>query len=188
MRPGVLLLHLWCQPTLLVRRPRRRQGPFRISARLPRGFRIGRLRRHPLVLRRHGRCPWEVEKSDADTPAAEGTHFAVARTEDIVDDFGEAVLEFRVSSPNGGKLSFQFQIRNRAPVEDLVLKIDDREAIVFVDTTSDWQLEEFDIPAGEHVIRWVHRKNPGNLPEEELVMMESSLGISRIDDVRFHPY
>mmetsp|Transcript_2796 Transcript_2796/g.5539 ORF Transcript_2796/g.5539 Transcript_2796/m.5539 type:complete len:362 (-) Transcript_2796:64-1149(-) len=134
-----------------------------------------------------GDAQWEVE-NDSDAPAAEGSHFAEARTEDILDDFGEAVLEFRVSSPNGGKLSFQVQTHNRAPVEDLVLKIDSREVSVIVDTTSDWRLEEFDITKGEHVISWVHRKNPGNLPEDELVMMESSLGISRIDDVTFHPY
>ena len=125
---------------------------------------------------------------DDDDIAAEGTHFAEARTGDIVVDFGEAVLELSVSSPNGGKLSFQIQTFIQAPHEDLVLKIDDVDVSVVINSMTQWKKEEFEIKAGEHSIKWVHRKNPSRMSDEVLAEAEHDLGISRIDDVIFSPY
>ena len=123
---------------------------------------------------------WEVD--DDIEIAAEGIRFAEARTSDINAEYGEAVLELAVSSPNGGTLSFQVQTFMTAPREDLVLKIDDVVVSVIINTVSEWQLEEYEIPNGMHSIKWVHKKNPSN---ELLAEVETCLGVSRLDDVTF---
>jgi hypothetical protein len=131
----------------------------------------------------NGDASWEV---DDDRPAADGTHFAEARTEDIIDDVGEAVLELIINSPKGGKLSYWVQTFIQAPHEDLVLKIDDEEVNVIIDSVPEWTKEEnVVIPAGRVSVKWVHRKNPANESADTLEAVEPAEGISRIDGVYF---
>jgi len=129
---------------------------------------------------------WEIER---DVVAAEGTYYAEARTEYIIDDVGQTILEISIVSPKGGILSYQVQALIQAPFEDVVIKVDDVPMNIIMNAVPDWTMQELEIDTGgHHVIQWIHRKNPSDATEEELAMVHSNLGITRIDDVAFHPY
>eukprot|EP00970_Alexandrium_tamarense_P009379 scaffold1868_cov194-Alexandrium_tamarense.AAC.23 len=133
-----------------------------------------------------GDANWET---DDDVDAAEGKWFAEARTGDIIDDMGTAVLALKVKSPNGGKLAFQIQALIQSPHEDLIIEVDDKPVSFIINTIDQWKKEEVDIlEGGEHIIKWVHRKNPTNQDEGALSKVAKNEGISRIDDVTFTPF
>lgn len=128
---------------------------------------------------------WDIER---DVVAAEGAYYTEARTEYIIDDFGETILELSIESPNGGTLSYQVQALIQAPFEDVVIKVDDVPTSIIMNAISDWTVQDLEIEGGLHVIQWVHRKNPSDATAEDLAMVQKNLGITRIDDVTFHPY
>lgn len=137
----------------------------------------------------HGDAAWETEHDEPDSPAAEGSYYAEARTEYIIDDFGgTALLELVVDSPNGGSLSFQLQALIQAPFEDVVIEVDGVAKSIIMNAIEEWTVQELEIGGGRHVVQWVHRKNPSDASEEELAMGHANLGITRIDDVTFLPY
>ena len=133
-----------------------------------------------------GSAAWEIER-EADT-ASEGTSYAEAQTKYIVNDSGESILELQVDSLNGGSLSYQVQALIQAPYEDVLVKVDNVAVDILMNAIPSWTLREVAIEPGEHVIQWVHRKNPSAASDEELAVVEPNLGITRIDDVTFYPY
>ena len=68
------------------------------------------------------------------------------------------------------------------------MKVDNVAVDILMNAIPSWTLREVAIEPGEHVIQWVHRKNPSAASDEELAVVEPNLGITRIDDVTFYPY
>ena len=136
----------------------------------------------------HGDAAWEIERED--NTASEGTSYAEARTEYIIKNVGNSILELTLEAPpNGGSLSYQVQAFIQAPREDVVVKVDDVVVDIIMNAIPTWTLHDMEIEGGgTHVIQWVHRKNPSDASDEDLAMVESNLGITRIDDVMFLPY
>lgn len=111
--------------------------------------------------------------------------YAEARTDDIVDVGGSAVLSLAVDSPRGGTLSYSIQALIQAPFEDLVLKLDYTIVKVFTSAAPEWTEHEMEVTAGSHTVSWVHRKNPGDASEGDLAAERLQPGITRVDDVRW---
>lgn len=129
----------------------------------------------------NGDAAWAIEAG----VAAEGRRYAEARTDDIVDVGGSAVLSLAVDSPRGGTLSYSIQALIQAPFEDLVLKLDYTIVKVFTSAAPEWTEHEMEVTAGSHTVSWVHRKNPGDASEGDLAAERLQPGITRVDDVRW---
>lgn len=139
---------------------------------------------------------WEIERQDPNDPATAssgdgGDWYAEARTEYVARDRGSAALLLEVSSPNGGTLSYAMQAMIMAPFEDVIVELDGAVDLddVILSAMPRWEVRTLEIPPGSHEVRWVHRKNPGDMSSEELETMggHGAAGITRIDDVVFIP-
>jgi len=144
----------------------------------------------PLRWKRNGGdASWEIESDD---PAAEGTHYAEARTEYIVGNTGTSVLELSIQSPQGGTLEYMVQTFIQVPYEDVLIEVDGVVNDIIATSMEEWTLQTLDIEAGvRRTVRWIHRKNPTDASEEELAMTggeDGMPGITRIDDVKFLPF
>jgi len=128
-----------------------------------------------------GGASWSVERDET------GNHLAEARTEDIDANGGAATLRLTVSSPRGGTLSFLVMALHRAPHEDLVIKVDGAVHEV-VSPAEGWQSLAVELTGGgEHVVEWVHRKNPALIDDASDSSASGSEGVSRVDEVTFTP-
>lgn len=135
-----------------------------------------------------GDSSWNIEMED---PSAEGSYYAEARTEYIIDEVGESILQLTLEvPPNGGVLSYQVQALIQAPFEDVLIKVNGDTTSIIMNAIPIWTTQEIQIESGgPHVIQWVHRKNPSDESEEELASSTGkNLGITRIDDVTFRPH
>lgn len=133
-----------------------------------------------------GDAAWDIEEDPG--TAAEGSHYAEARTAYIINDGGTSSLELSIDSFTGGTLSFQIQALIKAPFEDIVIYVDGVPTSIIMHAIPTWEMQELEIEGGFHTVQWEHRKNPMDADEKELAVATPNEGITRIDDVAFHPY
>ena len=71
---------------------------------------------------------------------------------------GHSEIEVSVHVPRSGQMGFQSRISSESPWDAGLFFIDDREMLE-CSGQSDWEEHRFDITEGEHVFRWVYRKD-----------------------------
>jgi hypothetical protein len=131
----------------------------------------------------NGDTPWNVEDVK---PAAEGNYYNAARTSQISSQFGKAVLQHSIESFGGGVLSFDIQALVQIPFDDVIIMIDDDIVAEFTSGTLGWENLEYNITPGPHLVQWIHRKNPSNMPESDLTLFGyPDEGVTMIDNVAF---
>ncbi|KAL7494329.1 hypothetical protein ACHAWT_003069 [Skeletonema menzelii] len=132
-----------------------------------------------------GDAKWKIDDSKA---AAGGDYYIAARSEDISPEYGTARLKHVIESMGGGVLSFDIQALVQIPFDDVIIMIDDDIVAEFSSSSAGWERKALDISTGPHLVQWIHRKNPSNMPEADLTLFGyPDEGVTMIDNIAFQP-